>query len=262
MTVRSGASRANRVDELVLLTHRALRREFRQVDGLLVGVALPIMLMCAMVGVFGRAIDTGTTLTYVDYVTPAVMLLCAGYGAAMAGVGITEDRSLGLTQRFKVLPIAGWGIPASHVVAAVLRNVLATGLAVVVALVLGFRPDADLVDWLLVLAVVVGYVVTIAWWSVVWGLLVHSVQAAGALSFIVLFLPYVSSAFVPPETLPAVLRPVAQHQPVTPVIETMRGLLLGTPVGASGWLALAWCAAILALAVPAAAWAFQRRTGR
>src|SRR5690606_3839790 len=257
---RSGASRANRVDELVLLTHRALRREFRQVDGLLVGVALPIMLMCAMVGVFGRAVDTGTTLTYVDYVTPAVMLLCAGYGAAMAGVGITEDRSLGLTQRFKVLPIAGWGIPASHVVAAVLRNVLATGLAVVVALVLGFRPDADLVDWLLVLAVVVGYVVTIAWWSVVWGLLVHSVQAAGALSFIVLFLPYVSSAFVPVESLPGFLQRFAAHQPLTPLVESLRGLLRDAPVAeGTGWTVGAWLVGGCVVAVPLAAVLFRQR---
>src|SRR5690606_37831205 len=241
MTVRSGASRANRVDELVLLTHRALCREFRQVDGLRGGAALPSVLMCAMGGVFGRASDTGATLTDVDYVTPAGRLRGAGDGAAMAGVGITEDRSLGLTQRFKVLPIAGWGIPASHVVAAVLRNVLATGLAVVVALVLGFRPDADLVDWLLVLAVVVGYVVTIAWWSVVWGLLVHSVQAAGALSFIVLFLPYVSSAFVPVESLPGFLQGFAEHQPITPLVESLRGLLLDAPVAeGTGWTVVAW----------------------
>ncbi|CAM2771985.1 ABC transporter permease [Saccharomonospora xinjiangensis] len=258
--IPAGAARPNRLNELVLLTQRALRREFRQVDGLLVGVALPIILMCAMVGVFGRAIDTGTTLTYVDYVTPAVMLLCAGYGAATTGVGITEDRRLGLTQRFKTLPIAGWGLPASQVVASVLRNVCATALAVVAALILGFSPDADVVDWLLVLAVVVGFVVTIAWWSVVWGLLVKSVQAAGAFSFVVLFLPYVSSAFVPVESLPGFLQGFAEHQPTTPLVELLRGLLLGLPVAdGTAWTVVAWLVGGSVVAVPLAAVMFRRR---
>ncbi|EHR58997.1 ABC transporter permease [Saccharomonospora cyanea] len=260
MTVQTNTAHGSRVDELVLLTQRALRREFRQVDGLIVGVALPIVLMCAMVGVFGRAIDTGTALTYVDYVTPAVMLLCAGYGAATTGVGMTEDRRLGLTQRFRTLPIAGWGLPASQVVASVLRNVCATGLAVVAALVLGFRPSADLVDWLLVLAVVVGYVVTVAWWSVVWGLLVKSVQAAGAFSFVVLFLPYVSSAFVPVESLPGFLQGFAEYQPTTPLVELLRGLLLGLPVAdGTAWAVVAWLVGGSVVAVPLAAVLFRRR---
>ncbi|MER7114899.1 ABC transporter permease [Saccharomonospora azurea] len=254
------AVRVSRIGELVLLTQRALRREFRQVDGLLVGVVLPIVLMCAMVGVFGRAIDTGTALTYVDYVTPAVMLLCAGYGAAMTGVGLTEDRRLGITDRFKTLPIAGWGLLASQVVASVLRNVVATGLAVVAALALGFRPDAGLVDWLLVLAVVVGYVVVIAWWSVVWGLLVKSVQAAGAFSFAVLFLPYVSSAFVPVESLPGFLQGFAEHQPTTPLVELLRSLLLGLPMSdGTAWTVTAWLVGGCVVAVPLATVLFRRR---
>lgn len=260
MTVQTNTTYVSRVDELVLLTQRALRREFRQVDGLLVGVALPVILMCAMVGVFGRAIETGMPLTYVDYVTPAVMLLCAGYGAATTGVGITEDRTRGLTQRFKTLPIAGWGLPASQVVASVLRNVCTTGLAVVAALALGFRPDADLVDWLLVLAVVAGYVITVAWWSVVWGLLVKSVQAAGAFSFVVLFLPYVSSAFVPVESLPGFLQGFAEYQPTTPLVELLRGLLLGLPVSdGTAWAVVAWLVGGSVVAVPLAAVLFRRR---
>lgn len=249
-------------DELVLLTQRALRREFRQVDGLLVGIVLPIAIMGAMVGVFGRAVDTGTTLAYVDYVTPAVMLLCAGYGAATTSIGITEDRLRGLTQRFMTLPIAGWGLPASQVTASVLRNVCTTGLAVVAALVLGFSPNADFGDWLLVLAVVAGYVVTVAWWSVVWGLLVKSVQAAGAFSFAVLFLPYVSSAFVPVESLLGFLRGFAEYQPITPLVELLRGLLLGLPVAdGTVWAVVAWLVGGSVVAVPLAAALFRRRAG-
>ncbi|WP_081192788.1 ABC transporter permease [Saccharomonospora piscinae] len=248
-----------RLNEVVLLTQRALRREFRQVDGLIVGVVLPVVLMCAMVGVFGRAIDTGTGLAYVDFVTPAVMLLCAGYGAATTGVGVAEDRKLGLTQRFRTLPIAGWGLPAGQVVASVLRNVLSTAVATAAALLLGFRPDAGVLDWLLVLAVVAGYVLTVAWWSIVWGLLVNSVQAAGAFSFVVLFVPYVSDSFVPVEALPGVLRTVAEYQPMTPLVETLRGLLLGQPVGDAAWLAAAWLAGGCAIAVPLTAVLFRRR---
>ncbi|WP_197319519.1 ABC transporter permease [Saccharomonospora sp. NB11] len=252
--------RVGRVGELALLTQRALRREFRQVDGLLVGVALPILLMCAMVGVFGRAIDTGSGLAYVDYVTPAVMLLCAGYGAATTGVGLTEDRRSGLTPRLLTLPIAGWGLPASQVVASVLRNVVTTGLAVAAALALGFRPEADVGNWLLALAVVVGFVVTVAWWSVVWGLLVRSVQAAGAFSFAVLFLPYLSSAFVPVEALPGFLQPFAEHQPMSPLVELLRGLLLDTPTSDGvGWVVAAWLVGGAAVAVPLATALFRRR---
>lgn len=261
MTASTVPSRGSRFHELTLLTQRALRREFRQLDGLLVGVILPVLMMLAIVGVFGGALSAGPVAgAYVDYVTPAIMLLCAGYGAATTGVGLTEDRRLGLTQRFRTLPIAGWALPAGQVVAAMLRNVFACGLTVVAALLLGFRPQADVGAWLLAFAVVAGYVLTVAWWSVVWGLLVKSVQAAGAFSFVVLFVPYVSSAFVPVETLPGALQGFAQYQPMTPLIDTLRSSLLGAPLGDAGWMAAAWLVGGVVLAVPLAAVLFHRRT--
>jgi ABC-2 type transport system permease protein len=135
-------------------------------------------------------------------------------------------------------------------------------MAMAAAVAMGFRPHASPVGWLLTAGVLLLYVLALSWLAAFLGVLASSVEAASALSFAMLFLPYLSSAFVPPRTMPAVLRPIAAHQPITPVIETVRALLHGTPVGSSGWQAVAWTVGLLALAALAASWAYRRRTSR
>jgi ABC-2 type transport system permease protein len=259
--IRPGVGRATTGADLGRLVVRALRREARRLDALFVNIALPVGIMVVFVYVFGGALTTGSSgLDYIDFVVPAVLLLSAGYGAALTASNVAQDMNDGMIDRLRTLPISGWVVPASHVIASVVRNVVTAGLALTAAIALGFRPDATVLDWALVLALVVGYVLAMSAIAVVWGLLVKSTQAAEAFSFIVLFLPYLSDGFVPAETMPSLLRGFAEHQPVTPLVETGRALLLDQPIGDAGWLAAVWIAVGVAVSVPIAAGLFRRRT--
>ncbi|MEV0379663.1 ABC transporter permease [Nonomuraea sp. NPDC050643] len=247
--------------DLRRLVVRDLRRDLRVLDGLIVNTALPVIIMIIFVYVFGGAITTGSSgLAYVDFVVPAVLLMSGGYGAALTAVTIAEDMTGGMIDRFRTLPIGGWVVPAGHVLASVVKNVGSSAIALAAALLLGFRPDASPADWALVLAVVTGYVLAMSSLAALWGLLVKSTQAAGAFSFAVLFLPYVSDGIVPAETMPGVLRDFAHNQPATPIIETLRALLLDQPMGSSGAVAAAWLTGVIVLSLPVAALLFRRRT--
>jgi ABC-2 type transport system permease protein len=253
--------RATSAGDLGRLVVRALRREARRLDALFVNLALPVGIMVVFVYVFGGAITTGASgLAYLDFVVPAVLLLSAGYGAALTAANVAADVNGGMLDRLRTLPISSWVVPASHVVASVVRNVVTAGLALGAAVALGFRPHATVLDWALVLALVIGYVLALSAIAVVWGLLVRSTQAAEAFSFVVLFLPYLSDGFVPAETMPSLLRGFAEQQPTTPLVATARALLLDQPIGNAGWIAAAWLTVAVVMSVPTAAVLFRRRT--
>jgi ABC-2 type transport system permease protein len=158
------------------------------------------------------------------------------------------------------MDVSGAAVLGGHVAASVVRNVASTVLVFAVALLLGFRPHAGPLDWLAVAGVLLAFVLAVSWLAATIGLLAGSPEAANGFTFLVMFLPYASSAFVPVDTMPSWLQGFAEHQPVTPVTETLRGLLLGTPVGHEPWTALAWCAGILVVSIAASAALFQRRT--
>jgi ABC-2 type transport system permease protein len=237
---------------------RSLRLASRNLDVLLTALILPVMLMVLFVYLFGGAIDTGTT--YVTYVVPGVLLLCAGYGASLTAVSVSQDLTGGIIDRFRSLDVSGAALLAGHVVASVLRNLISTVLVLGVALLIGFRPSAGPLEWLAAAGILLVYILALSWLSAVVGLLARSPEAASGFSFFFLFLPYPSSAFVPINSMPSWIQGFAQHQPVTPVTETIRGLLVGTPVGSNPWIALAWCGAILFVSVVLASILFPRRT--
>jgi ABC-2 type transport system permease protein len=164
----------------------------------------------------------------------------------------------GVIDRFRSLPIAGAAPLTGHVIASILRNVVSTVLVLAVALLIGFDPTASVLDWLGVLGLLLAFMAAISWLAAAFGLLARSAEAAGAFSFIVLFLPYVSSAFVPPESMPAALEAIARHQPVTPIVETLRALMLGTG-GGDALVAVAWCAGFATVGCVSAALLFLRR---
>ena len=145
-----------------------------------------------------------------------------------------------------------------HVVASVVRNLASTLIVVAVGVAVGFRPDATPVEWLAAAGVVTLFVLAFTWIAVGLGLAAGSVEGAAAFGFVALFLPYVSSAFVPTGNLPHGLRWLADHQPITPLVDTLRGLLVGTPIGTSGWWAVGWCLALLAPAAAWSSWQFRR----
>jgi ABC-2 type transport system permease protein len=230
----------------------------RNVEGLITALALPIMLMVMFVYLFGGAIHTGTD--YVDYVVPGVLLVCVSFGAAATAVSVAHDLSGGIIDRFRSLDVRGEALINSHVVASVARNLISTALVFVVAFAIGFRSDAPVGAWFGAIGVLVLFVIALSWLAAAIGILARSAEAANGMTFLVSFLPYPSSAFVPTHTLPSWLRGFAENQPATPVIDSMRALLSGQPVGSSAWAAAGWSLGIAAFAVVLAGVLFRRRT--
>jgi ABC-2 type transport system permease protein len=223
-------------------------------------IMLPVMLMLLFTFVFGGAIDPSGG--YVDYVVPGIILLCAGFGAASTGVYVARDMSTGIIDRFRTMPLRASAVLTGHVIASLVRNLLATGVVIGVALLVGFRPTADLGGWIGAIAMIALYILTITYLFGAIGLAAGSPEAASGYGFVILFLPYLSSAFVPVSTMPTWLQWLAENQPITPIIETIRGLLMGTPMGDSPAWAIGWCAAILTFSFAWGAWLFRRKAGR
>jgi ABC-2 type transport system permease protein len=245
------------MSDSIALIGRSMRHSIRSVDALLTAVMLPVMLLLLFVYVFGGAIEADGR--YVDYVVPGIVLLCAGFGAATTAVSVNADMTSGVIDRFRSMPIAASAPLTGHVVASVARNLVSIALVLGTALVVGFEPTAGPLEWLGVLGVLLAFMTAVSWLAAAFGLLARSAESAGAFSFFVLFLPYLSSAFVPPETMPAGLQAIAEHQPITPITETLRSLLLGTP-GGDALVALAWCLGFAVLGAVAAAALFRSRT--
>jgi ABC-2 type transport system permease protein len=239
---------------------RSTRHSLRSVDAMITSIALPVVILLLFVYVFGGALRPSGG--YVDYVVPGIILLCAGFGSSSTAIKVNEDMTNGVIDRFRSMPIAGSAVLTGHVVASVVRNLVTTVVVVGVAVLVGFRPQGDVLAWLGVVGVLTLYMTAISWLAAAFGLVARSAEGAGAFSFFIMFLPYLSSAFVPTDTMPAVLRGMADHQPVTPIIETLRGLTMGTPVGNDWIIALAWCLGGILLGWSAAASQFSRRPAR
>jgi ABC-2 type transport system permease protein len=239
---------------------RSIIHTLRTPDALVMAIALPTILMLLFTFVFGGAIEEDGS--YVNYVVPGIILLCAGFGSASVAVDVANDMQNGIIDRFRTMPLRASAVITGHVVASVLRNLLATGIVIGVGIAVGFRPDAGLLDWVAVMGLIALYILAITYLFAAIGLAASSPEAASGYGFVLMFLPYLSSAFVPIDTLPVWLRWVAENQPLTPIIETIRSFLVGTDLGASGWWALGWCLVILAGAVVWAAVLFARKAGR
>jgi ABC-2 type transport system permease protein len=252
---------------------RSLRRSVRDPEAFITALALPVTLMLLFVYVFGGAFNAGvkaasagsSSAGYVNYVVPGLIVLCAGFGAGTTAVAVATDMSSGIVDRFRSMPIAAWSVLAGQIVASVARNLLATALVIAVGLGVGWRPVAGPAQWLGAIAMIVGFILALSWLAACFGLLVGGPEAANGATFALMFIPYLSTAFVPAGSMTRVLRPVAANQPFTPVIETMRGLWMGrTSTGASlgheALLAGVYCAAILVIAATAGSWLFRHRT--
>lgn len=224
------------------MSRRSIRHTFRNVDALITGIMLPVVILVLFVVIFGGAINTGTS--YVNYIVPGVILTCIGYGASSTAMIVARDMTTGLFNRFRSLPIGLSSVLIGHVVGSMVRNGISTTLVFLVAFALGFRPNADPLEWLAVVGLLILVIAAISWLATIFGLLVKSIDAASGISFSIMFLPYISSAFVPLNTLPGWLQGFAENQPFTPIIETLRGLLIGSST--ETWpMAVAWSTGIL-----------------
>ncbi|MEU4649464.1 ABC transporter permease [Nocardia fluminea] len=238
---------------------RNIRHTLRSPDTMIMTVVLPVMILLMFVFVFGGAMDVGPG-AYIDYVVPGIILLCASFGASTTALALSTDVAEGIIDRFRTMAIARSAVLTGHVTESVIRNLITSAIVIGVAVVLGFRPTTDPLRWLGVFGVLAMFVFALSWLAAALGLLAPNPEAANGFTFVFMFLPYVSSAFVPTSSMPTWLHWYAENQPVTPVIETLRGLLMGTPIGNSWILAVLWCVGIGLVGYLAAGALFRRQT--
>jgi ABC-2 type transport system permease protein len=250
-----------------VLIVRSLRRSVRDPEAFFTALGLPVVLMLMFVYVFGGAFNAGVGSSggYANYVVPGLIVLCAGFGAGTTAVAVALDMSSGIVDRFRSMPIASWTVLAGQIAASLARNLLATALVIGVGLAVGWRPTGGPLEWLGAVAMIVLFITAMSWLAACFGLAVGSPEAANGATFILMFIPYLSSAFVPAATMTRALRPVAANQPFTPVTETMRGLWMGhTSTGAStgheALLAVVYFGVILVASMCLATWLFRHRT--
>jgi len=239
------------------LVARALRLALRNVDGMMTALILPVILMLMFVYLFGGAIDTGTR--YVDYVVPGVLLVCIGFGSGTTAVTVANDLAGGIIDRFRSMDVRGEALITGHVVASVARNLVSAALVIAVAFAIGFQPHATAGHWLVALGVLALFVLALSWLAAAIGIVARSPEAAQGIAFLVSFVPYVSSAFVPVRTMPAALRTVADNQPATAVIDTIRASLDGGHAGAGAWHAVVWSLGLIVVSIALSGVLFRRR---
>lgn len=242
-----------------LFIGRSMRHSLRDVESLIMAIALPVSLMLIFTYVFGGAMNEAVLGgAYLEYVVPGIAITCAGFGAAGTAIAVNLDLTSGYLARLRTMPLPAATVLAGHTVASLARNLVATGFVLAVAVALGWRPGAGPLEWLLAGAVVAGWILAITTVFALLGMLAASPAAANGYGFALLFLPYVSSAFAPVATMPGWLRPIAEHQPVSPVIDSMRALFSGASPGPDLWIALAWIAGITLVGAVGIAATFRR----
>ncbi|EUJ43624.1 ABC transporter permease [Paenilisteria rocourtiae] len=249
----------NNWSDMKVMVGRNMRHAFRSVDTIITTIAMPLMIMLMFVYVFGGSIDTGSE-AYINYVVPGIMFLCIALGTTYTAVRLNNDVTKGIIDRFHSMPIAKSSILTGHVVTSVVFNLISTLFIVLVAFLIGFRPEAGFVGWLGVILILLLFTLAMTWISVISGLLAKSIEGAGTFSYFVLMLLFVSSAFTPTASMNNVVRAFAENQPMTPIIESVRSLLVGDVNMTDVWTAIAWCAGIFIIAWVAAIQIYKRRS--
>ncbi|MFC3688183.1 ABC transporter permease [Aquipuribacter hungaricus] len=239
---------------------RCLRHVVRSPDTIITTAVTPVAMLLLFVYVFGGAIDAGGE-DYVGYLLPGVLLVTIASSVAYTAFRLYTDVSGGLFERFRSMPVARQALLWGHVLTSVVATLVSLALVVVVALVMGFRSGAGPLAWLAVLGILVLLTLALTWLAVVPGLTARSVDGVSGFSYPLVFLPFVSSAFVPTDGMPAPVRWFAENQPVTAIVDTVRSLLAEQPVGGQGWLAVAWCLGLLLVAYLLALATYRRTTG-
>lgn len=243
--------------DLRVMAGRSIRLSTRNVDAMVTALILPVILLPLFVYLFGGAIHTGSA--YVTYVVPGALLICAGFGVGATAVSVSHDLHSGVVDRFRSLDVRGEAVIAGHVTASVARNLASTVLLFAVAVLIGFRSSASVLAWLAAAGVFALFVFALSWLCAALGVVASSPEAAAGMTFLISFLPYPSTAFVPLHSLPSWLQGFARNQPATCVIDTIRGLLTGGPVAATAWPAVAWSLAITVASIALAGVLYRRR---
>lgn len=250
---------------LRVFSSRSLKHSFRDAESLLMAILLPLMLMLIFTFIFGESIAAGQggdRGDYLAYVLPAIALTAAGFGASYTAVVVSNDMTTGFMNRLRTMPFPAVTVLLGHTVSSMVRNMLATLVVVAVAFALGFRTEATVLQFAGAVGMIALWILVITVVFAVLGMVAGSAEAASGYGFILLFLPYVSSGFVPVETMPNWLAGFAGNQPMTPIIDASRALLNGQNPGDEWWIGLLWCAGFVAVAVWLAAVIFPKKVAR
>lgn len=241
------------------MTKRSLRHTVRSMDTIITVAAMPIAMMLLFVYVFGGAFDTGS-VKYINFVTPSIFIMTIVSGIAYAALRVNTDLQSGIINRFKTMPVAPSSILSGHAVSSVLSNLFSVLMVLAVALLAGFRSNAGFVEWLVCAGLLVLFTTATTWLAIMFGLLAKTAEGSGSFSYILMLLIFISPAFVPTDGMNHVLQTFANNQPITPIIETMRSLLIDGQIGDKAGIAAAWCAGLLAVSYAAALKLYRSRT--
>src|SRR5664279_3897768 len=244
--------------DTALLTGRSLRHITRSPDTIITTAVMPIAFMLLFVYVLGGAIQPGSG-KYVNYLLPGILLVTIASGISYTAYRLFQDMQSGIFERFQSMPIARSSVLWAHVLTSLIANLVSVVVVVLVALLMGFRSGAGVVAWLAVFGIVILFTLALTWLAVIAGLSAKTVDGASAFSYPLIFLPFISSAFVPTQTMPGPVRWFAENQPVTSIVNSIRDLFAGQPVGADLWVALAWCVGILLIAYVFAMITYRRK---
>ncbi|GAA4606065.1 ABC-2 type transport system permease protein [Actinoplanes octamycinicus] len=244
--------------DTTVLLGRSLRHIARSPDTIITTAIMPIAFMLLFVYVFGGAIETGSD-SYVNYLLPGILIMTIASGISYTAYRLFLDLQGGIFARFQSMPIARASVLWAHVLTSLVANLISLIVVVGVALLMGFRSGADLLGWLAVAGILTLFTLALTWIAVIPGLTAKSVDGASAFAYPLIFLPFISSAFVPTESMPGPVRAFAENQPVTAIVDALRNLFTQQPVGTGIWTALAWCAGILIVAFTIATASYRRR---
>lgn len=251
------AAKGHFFSDMSVMLGRSMRHIFRSMDTIFTVCITPIAMMLLFVYVFGGAIETGTD-NYVNYLLPGILLMAVASGVAYVAYRLFLDKQRGIIERFHSMPIARSAVLWGHVLTSVLSNVISIVVIILVALLMGFRSPAGIFSWLAVAGILVLFTLALTWIAAIAGLSAKTVEGASAFSYPLIFLPFISSAFVPTDSMPKAVRVFAENQPVTPIVEAIRALLSNQPVGNDIWVALMWCVGIMFVAYIFAVRAYKR----
>jgi ABC-2 type transport system permease protein len=250
---------AHLMSDTAALTGRSLRHIMRSPDTIITTTVMPIAFLLMFVYVFGGAIDTGS-VPYIDYLLPGILLITIASSIAYTAFRIFMDMTSGIFERFQSMPIARSSVLWAHVLTSLVASTISVVVVVLVALIMGFRSGAGLLAWLAIAGILILFTLALTWLAVIAGLSAKTIDGASAFSYPLIFLPFVSSAFVLTATMPGPVKAFAENQPVTPIVDTIRDLYSQQPIDSGIWVALAWCLGILVVAYVLAMAAYRRKT--
>src|SRR5215467_10889199 len=244
--------------DTAVLLGRSMRHITRSLDTIITVTIMPIALMLLFVYVFGGAIHTGSD-QYVNYLLPGILLITIAMGISYTAFRLFTDMKSGIFERFQSMPIARSSVLWAHMLTSVVSNLISLVIVVLIALAMGFRSGAGVMAWLAIVDILVLFTLAVTWLAIIAGLSDKTTDGAGAFSYPIIFLPFISSAFVPTGTMPGPVRAFADNQPVTSIVNTIRDLFTHQPVSSGIWIALAWCVGVLGLAYALAMATYHRR---